>query len=356
MQELPTGMASIGIGERLRSARQALGLSLEEIESVTHIRRGYLEALEREAFDVLPGPAYIRGFLRAYAACLGLPPEDVLDRYPAITPGEVPHRESPVEVRITPALRMSPVRRAVMGVGLLVGLGVVFVGVVLYIQVREFVLTAPERPATAPGAPPQSPTKPPLKAVPPAPVPPAATPGGVPPHPPAAAPPAGPRRPGAASGSPSAAPPPVAPPPAPAPQVKPPATTPSPTASPPPAKPGSPPAAAGAPGTPPASGPPAPPQKVPPGALPGVPQPSALNVAVAASGHTWVRTVADGATVFEGFLNAGDRQTWQAKRSLTVRVGNAGVVDIAVNGKSVGPLGGSGQVYEHTFASGAPSP
>jgi hypothetical protein len=85
-------------------------------------------------------------------------------------------------------------------------------------------------------------------------------------------------------------------------------------------------------------------------------QPAPLNVTVAASGHTWIRTVADGATVFEGFLNTGDRQIWQAKRSLTVRVGNAGVVAIAVNGKSVGPLGGPGQVYEHTFSAGATAP
>ena len=338
MQELPTGMASIGIGERLRSARQALGLSLEEIESVTHIRRVYLEALEREAFDALPGPAYTRGFLRAYAACLGLPPEDVLERYPAIAAGKLPHRGSPVEVRITPALRMSPVRRAVMGVGLLVGLGVVFVGVVLYIQVREFALTAPERPSLGSGAPPRSPAKPPVKATPPAPAPPAATPGGPPPHPSVAAPP-------------------PSPPPAPAPQTKPPATPPPPAGSPPPAKPGPPPGAPGTPAPAPAPGPAAPPQNAPKGALPGSPQPPApLNVAVAASGHTWMRTVADGATVFEGFLNAGDRQTWQAKRSLTVRVGNAGVVDITVNGKSIGSLGGSGQVYEHTFSSGAPSP
>ena len=330
MQELPTGMSSIGIGERLRSARQALGLSLEEIESVTHIRRGYLEALEREAFEALPGPAYTRGFLRAYAACLGLPPEDVLERYPAIAAGEVPHRGSPVEVRITPALRMSPVRRAVMGVGLLVGLGVLFVGVVLYIQVREFALTAPERPSPGRGAPPP-PTKPPVKAAQPAPA------------PPPAPPPASTSPPPAQQTKPPVTP--ASPPPAQ--QAKPPGTPPSPPVTPPPA----------APAQPPASTPAAPPQSTPQGAVPGSPQPPApLNVAVVASGHTWIRTVADGATVYEGFLEAGDRQTWQAKRSLTVRVGNAGVVDITVNGKPLGPLGGSGQVYEHTFSSGAPSP
>jgi len=60
--------------------------------------------------------------------------------------------------------------------------------------------------------------------------------------------------------------------------------------------------------------------------------------------------------VYEGFLNAGDKQIWQAKRTLTLRVGNAAVVDIAVNGKPLGRLGGSGEVYEHTFSAGAPAP
>lgn len=322
-------MASTGIGERLRSARQALGLSLEEIENVTHIRRSYLEALEREAFELLPGPAYTRGFLRAYAACLGLPPEDVLDRYPSTTPGSVPQRESPVEVRITPALRMSPVRRAVIGVGLLAALGVVFVGIVLYIQVREFAQTAPQG-SSGGGAPLPSPTTPTTK--PPAP---ATRPAPARPAPPRATSPAAtppPVRP--------AAPPTATPPPRPAaqpPATPPPATSPS------------------APASPPATGPAAAPRSTPQPA-PSASQPVPLNVAIAAAGHTWIRAVADGTTVYEGFLNAGDKQTWQAKRSLTLRVGNAGAVTLSVNGKPLGSLGGPGQVYEHTFSSATPAP
>lgn len=77
---------------------------------------------------------------------------------------------------------------------------------------------------------------------------------------------------------------------------------------------------------------------------------------VVASGYSWVRTVADGTTVYEGFLNAGDKQVWEAKRSLTVKVGNASAVDLSVNGRSVGRLGGPGDVYEHTFSAGATTP
>lgn len=328
-------MASIGIGERLRSARQALGLSLEEIESLTHIRRSYLEALEREAFEALPGPAYARGFLRAYASCLGLPPQDLLERYPVATAGEVSHRDSSVEVRLTPAVRMSPARRALMGAGVLVVLGALFLGFVLYTQVREFASTSPRGTSDRGGGsqPPTTPSVTPTR-------PPAASPGatGAPPRPGGAPQQAG----TPSSGAPAApAPPPSAPPSSPPPNA-PRATSPAPP-------PGSPapsaaPGPAATPGTT-STAPPAPPL-----------QTSPLNVAVAASGYTWVRAVADGATVFEGFMNGGDKQTWQAKRSLTVRVGNAAALNLAVNGRPMGALGNPGQVYEHTFSPGAPTP
>ncbi len=53
-------------------------------------------------------------------------------------------------------------------------------------------------------------------------------------------------------------------------------------------------------------------------------------------------------------MNAGDKQVWEAKRTLTVKVGNASAVDLTLNGKSLGRLGASGQVYEHTFSAGPP--
>ena len=46
-------MASLGIGERLRTARQALGLSLEEVETATRIRLAYYLALAEQAEPVL---------------------------------------------------------------------------------------------------------------------------------------------------------------------------------------------------------------------------------------------------------------------------------------------------------------
>lgn len=60
------------IGPSLRQARQQRGLDLADVEQATRIRCKYLAALEEERFEVLPGAAYVRGFLRGYGEFLGL--------------------------------------------------------------------------------------------------------------------------------------------------------------------------------------------------------------------------------------------------------------------------------------------
>jgi flagellar biosynthesis protein FlhG len=64
-------------GEALRAERERLGQSLESISSRTKIRPSFLAALEEERWDRLPSPVFLRGFLREYAACLGLPADEV---------------------------------------------------------------------------------------------------------------------------------------------------------------------------------------------------------------------------------------------------------------------------------------
>jgi cytoskeleton protein RodZ len=68
------------IGQSLQDARLAQGLDLADVEQQTMIRRKYLAALESERFDVLPGEAYARSFLREYADFLGLDPKPFLDQ------------------------------------------------------------------------------------------------------------------------------------------------------------------------------------------------------------------------------------------------------------------------------------
>jgi cytoskeletal protein RodZ len=60
------------IGRFLEQKRKEKGLSLEEVEQATKIRKRYLDGLEREDFAVLPAGVYAQGFLKTYANYLGL--------------------------------------------------------------------------------------------------------------------------------------------------------------------------------------------------------------------------------------------------------------------------------------------
>jgi cytoskeleton protein RodZ len=69
------------IGEVLRSTRSRLGLDIFTVERETKIRTVYLDALENEDWAVLPGPTYVKGFLRTYATYLGLDADALVDEY-----------------------------------------------------------------------------------------------------------------------------------------------------------------------------------------------------------------------------------------------------------------------------------
>ena len=64
--------AGPGIGATLKDARRRLGMDIKEAEDRTKIRTRYLRALEAEEWEILPAPAYVRGFLRTYGQLLGL--------------------------------------------------------------------------------------------------------------------------------------------------------------------------------------------------------------------------------------------------------------------------------------------
>jgi cytoskeletal protein RodZ len=74
-------MAMPGIGETLRDARTAAGIQLDDAERTIRIRIRYLDALENEEWDVLPGDAYVRGFLHTYADFLGLDGAALVDEF-----------------------------------------------------------------------------------------------------------------------------------------------------------------------------------------------------------------------------------------------------------------------------------
>ncbi len=71
----------VSFGENLRREREMRGVALEEIAAATKISVRFLESLENEAFDRLPGGIFNRGFVRAYARYLGLDEDKFLADY-----------------------------------------------------------------------------------------------------------------------------------------------------------------------------------------------------------------------------------------------------------------------------------
>lgn len=71
----------IQIGRVLKEARARAGLDIRTVEERTKIRTVYLRALEDEEWEALPNPAYAKGFLRTYAALVGLDAEALVDEF-----------------------------------------------------------------------------------------------------------------------------------------------------------------------------------------------------------------------------------------------------------------------------------
>ncbi len=76
-------MAEMGsdIGATLRETRMRARIDIGEVEMRTKIRAKYLRAIENEEWDLLPGPVYVKSFLRTYAEYLGLDAPLLLDEY-----------------------------------------------------------------------------------------------------------------------------------------------------------------------------------------------------------------------------------------------------------------------------------
>lgn len=88
------------IGTSLQEARAKRGLELDAVQKALRIRRRYLEALENERFDQLPGEVYARGFLREYAEFLGLDGSLYVEEYNA---RHASHEPQPIAAQPTAA-------------------------------------------------------------------------------------------------------------------------------------------------------------------------------------------------------------------------------------------------------------
>jgi cytoskeleton protein RodZ len=104
-----------GIGATLREARGRRKVDLGEVEAAIKIRIRYLQAMENEEWDALPGGAYTRGFIRTYAIYLGLDGERLADEYKRNTAAPAGER-TPKRVEPVPASGRGERRRISGGV------------------------------------------------------------------------------------------------------------------------------------------------------------------------------------------------------------------------------------------------
>lgn len=291
------------------------GVSLQEISDTTKVSVRFLEALEAEQFGKLPGGIFIRSFIRAYANYLGLDEEQVLAEYQLVAPVKADEDFSRLGVTGNPSKHAprAPVLPWIIAV-ILLGSGYAIFRyshrasdeVVSYGNPPPASAAAEKRAAASANAPLSTPPRVLAASGAESPVPVSST---------------------NAASSPAAAP----------------ASTTS-SLEPVAVKNGGNPAAGASstPGAAATSGPP-PASAAAPSASSVVAQ-GGLVLQVAATEPAWVSVKADGKIVLERVLNPNDVRTLTAKTSFDVVTGNAQATVLTLNGVTLKPLGGYGEV------------
>lgn len=144
-----TAASRSGPGRLLNAARLDLRLAPEDVAQILHLSSKQIVALEKDDYKNLPGPTYVRGYLRSYAQLLGLSPEKVLDAYNSLTipskPISLPQSAPPPQITSSDRL----IKAATLGVAAIV-LGLVY----LWWRSEE---EAPSPPSTPPAVASQTP-------------------------------------------------------------------------------------------------------------------------------------------------------------------------------------------------------
>ncbi len=110
------------LGDGLRIAREHSGRSLAELSSITRVPSRYLTGLEQNDFSVLPNRVFSIGYVRAYAAALGLDEQLAVERFKRESPDPSVPLQPPVGVAFEEVKRYSP---RLIGIGLAMVLAVV---------------------------------------------------------------------------------------------------------------------------------------------------------------------------------------------------------------------------------------
>ena len=147
------GTAMGAFGDRLRREREMRGITLDEITESTKISRRHLEALESEHFEQLPGGVFNKGFVRAYARFLGIDEDQAVADYSAAS-NEQPEPENkfPLEIHEEPKRELNPRRSKVPLVFALAALVGVLVGYGFWMKSKQHASATVEPRPTAPAS------------------------------------------------------------------------------------------------------------------------------------------------------------------------------------------------------------
>ena len=115
-------MPATPFGEHLKREREMRGVSLEEISAATRISTRFLEAIEAEQWDQLPGGVFNRGFIRSIARFLGLDEDGLVAEYALETKGEAEKLPAASPATEIPRNWRPVVVISVLGVVLIAGL------------------------------------------------------------------------------------------------------------------------------------------------------------------------------------------------------------------------------------------
>jgi len=91
------------LGKRLKEAREAKKISLDELQEMTKIQKRYLIGIEQGNYNIMPGNFYVRAFIKQYAEAIGLDSEQLFEEYkheiPSSQHEELPEQLSRVKSR-----------------------------------------------------------------------------------------------------------------------------------------------------------------------------------------------------------------------------------------------------------------
>lgn len=140
----PAQAVGPGPGATLRQAREQRGLGIDDVAQELRLSPRLIRALEEDAYDRLPGPTYVRGYLRNYAQFLGLVPERLIDAFNAR-----PEAAQPTDLTAPAPVRQATSSDAAVRFGTVAVVAVVLALVVLWWNGQTETAPTPQPEATA---------------------------------------------------------------------------------------------------------------------------------------------------------------------------------------------------------------